>query len=152
MRGRHGGCRRAVSKRELDMARQGAFFSGLVVFAASFSTWAVGATQGSIAFVGAVVAPPHEIRVAPVAPALAPAASAAGASVQVRFSPSSSQSASVRAEGLGRLPVALRCIGAKLMSTDGCHLGPEGGTILVVMRSALAAGMASGTLLTVAYD
>jgi hypothetical protein len=38
------------------------------------------------------------------------------------------------------------------MSTDGCHLGPEGGTILVVMRSALAAGMASGTLLTVAYD
>ena len=138
------------------MARQGAFFSGLAVLAASFSTGAFpdafGATQGTIAFVGAVVAPPHEIHVAPVAAALAPSASAAGASVQVRFSPTRGQSASVRAEGLGRLPVAVRCVGAKPMSTDGCQLGPEGGTILVVMRSAPAAGMVRGTLLTVAYE
>jgi hypothetical protein len=135
------------------MARQGAVFSGLAVLAVSFSTWAVGATQqGTIAFVGAVVAPPHEIHVVPVAVALAPSASVAGASVQVRFSPSSGPSASVRAEGLGRWPVAVRCLGAKPMSTDGCHLGPDGGTILVAMRSAPAAGMTRGTLLTVAYD
>lgn len=134
------------------MARQGAFFSGLAVLAASFSTWAVGATQGTIGFVGAVVAPPHEIHVVPVAVALAPSASAAGATVQVRFSPSSSQSASVRAEGLGRWPVAVRCVGAQPMSTDGCHLGPEGGAVQVRMRSAPAPGMARGILLTVAYD
>jgi hypothetical protein len=134
------------------MARQGAFFSGLAVLAVSSSTWAVGATEGTIAFVGAVLAPPYEVQVVPVAAMLAPSASAAGASVQVRFSPGSGQSASVRAEGLGRWPVAVRCVGAKPMSADGCHLGPEGGTVMVAMRSAPAAGMPRGTLLTVDYE
>ena len=58
----------------------------------------------------------------------------------------------MRADGLGNLPLAVRCTDAKSMRTGRCHLGPRGGTLSVATQSVPAAGVAHGVILTVAYD
>ncbi|MGO4396157.1 hypothetical protein AB4Z46_32885 [Variovorax sp. M-6] len=132
------------------MARRSAFFSRLAVFSAVSLCAIPAVAGGTITFVGAIVEPPYEIRVAPAPLDSSYSTSTAGA--EISFNSIRSLSASVRADGLGPLPVALRCAGGTPLTASGCHLGPHGGTLSVAMKSTAAAGTTPAAILTVAYD
>lgn len=110
------------------------------------------AADGTITFLGAIVEPPYEVRVTAAAPSSTYATSISKPEAEISFSSSGNLSASVHADGLGPLPVAVRCTGATPMPAGGCHLGPRGGALSIAAMPTATAGVARGAILTVAYD
>ena len=135
------------------MTRLTAVASRLAVLAACCALPAVSrAADGTITFLGAIVEPAYEVRVTAAAPSSTYATSISKAEAKISFSSSSNLSARVRADGLGQMPVAVRCIGATRLPAGGCHLGPRGGALSIAAMPTAAAGTARGAILTVAYD
>jgi hypothetical protein len=110
------------------------------------------AADGTISFLGAIVEPPYEVRVAAAVSSSTNATSTSNADAEISFSSSANLSASVRADGLGPSAVSVRCTGATRVSPQSCRLGPRGGAISIAALPSAAIHVAHGAVLTVAYD
>lgn len=107
-------------------------------------------SSGTIRFAGSIVAPPHEVTLAPAASSSSDSASAPG--IHVHFSGSMGQSAHVRAHGVGGRPIGIRCMEAGQAAAGGCMLDSKGGTIAVAALTIPGDSARRPAILTVAYD
>lgn len=107
------------------------------------------AGRGTIHFTGGIVAPPHEVVLAPAALPSQSENSAGEVEVLLSDPHGQSPSAQVRAEGPRGFPVSLRCIDVERAPAGGCLLGSKGGRLAVAAQSVHVDG---ASIVTVSYD